>query len=159
MMNLGLVNVRSWKIGKLEEICDEMNKADLDFLAITQTNLRGNIDDRFKEYKMLCKGREYFTKQGGGVGLIYKESKGYVIEQIELDTTIKEGEDIVGYRCQGQIGEKGEVGETFILFVCYMTVEGPNSDENSKKYEILQNCINKYADEKILVMGDFNGHK
>ena len=79
------------KLGKLKEICNEINIADLYFLAIIQTNLRGNIDERFKEYSMLCKRREYFTKQGGGVGLIYKESKEYIIEQIELVQLLKRG--------------------------------------------------------------------
>ena len=45
-----------------------------------------------------------------------------------------------------------------MIFVCYITVDGPNSEVNSKKYKILKNCINEYANEKILIMGDFNGH-
>ena len=43
IMNLLFVNVRNRKIGKLEKICNEMEKADLDVLAITQDKSCVNI--------------------------------------------------------------------------------------------------------------------
>ena len=70
-INLVLINVRSWKAEKLEEVCKEMEEVKLDCLAITHTNLRGNVDERFKEFRMFGKGRDHFTKQGGGVGPLY----------------------------------------------------------------------------------------
>ena len=54
-------------MGKLGEISKEMEKSGIDLLAVTQTNLRGNINEVFNEYRMLGKGRDKFSRQGGGV--------------------------------------------------------------------------------------------
>ena len=52
----------------MEEICKEMEKCNLNLLAVTQTTLRGSINEYYKDYRMVGKGREKFCKQGGGVG-------------------------------------------------------------------------------------------
>ena len=59
-VNIGLVNVRSWRAGILEEICKENENCNLNLLAVTQTTLWGNIDEYYKDYRMVGKGREIF---------------------------------------------------------------------------------------------------
>ena len=103
-----MVNVRSWK---LEEICREMKSTEIELLAIMQTTLRGEIQEVFQDYRMIGKSRENFSRQGGGVGIIYKHSKGLSIEQLDIN---KEELDVV-------------------LIVCYMTMTVPNTIENNIK--------------------------
>ena len=50
-----------------------------------------------------------------------------------------------------------KVGDLLII-VCYMTVEGPNEEENNKKYQVLQGILDKYEKEKIFIMKVRNWH-
>ena len=134
----------------------EMKSSDIDILAITQTTLRGEVQENFQEYSMIGKGREKFARQGGGVGIIYKHSKGRSIEQIDINKEEIEGEDIAVFKSHGLKG-KGKEGD-FILIVCYMTVEGPNAIENNAKYKILQDLVRNFQSERVIVVGDMNGH-
>ena len=132
----------------------EMKSLDIDILAITQTTLRGEVQENFQEYSMIGKGREKFARQGGGVGIIYKHSKGRSIEQIDINKEEIEGEDIAVFKSHGLKGKEGD----FILIVCYMTVEGPNAIENNAKYKILQDLVRNFQSERVIVVGDMNGH-
>ena len=119
-----------------------MESTEIDILAITQTTLRGEIQEVFQDYRMIGKGRENFTRQGGGVGIIYKQSKGLCFEQLDINKEELEGEDIAVFKSQGMKG-KGKNGN-FVLIVCYMTVEGPNAIENNVKYKILQDLVKRF---------------
>ena len=132
----------------------EMKCSDIDILTITQTTLRGELQETFQEYSMIGKGREKFARQGGGVGIIYKHIKGRSIEQIDINKEEIEGEDIAVFKSHGLKGKEGD----FILIVCYMTVEGPNATENNAKYKILQDLVRYFQSERVIVVGDMNGH-
>ena len=136
----------------------EMEKTGINLLAITQTTLRGDINENFNDYRMLGKGRKNFSKLGGGVGLIFKEGQGITIEEIDINSNSIEGEDIAAYRCQGIKGNAKEKIGDFILIVCYMTVEGPNVNQNSVKYQVIENFIRNLGNKKIIIVGDMNGH-
>ena len=47
-----------------------------------------------------------------------------------------------------------------IIITCYMTVEGNNEGhrENTSKYQYLNEICTQYRCEKILIIGDMNGH-
>ena len=62
---MGLVNVRSWKSGKLGDVCEEMKRCNLDVLAVTQTTLRGDVSEGYKGYSFIGKGRKNMTRMGG----------------------------------------------------------------------------------------------
>ena len=68
-LSVGLVNVRSWKGGKLSDVCEEMKRSRTDVLAVTQTTLRGDVSEEYEGYKFLGKGRKNMTKLGGGLVL------------------------------------------------------------------------------------------
>ena len=157
-LNLGLVNIRDMKPGKFESICQEMEANMLDILMLTQTTLRGDINNVHKNYRFLGKGRVMNGRQGGGVGIIVDESKGILVEELDLGTGDVEGEDIVAYKFQGIKGIKKGANGDFVLIVCYMTVEGPNWKENCNKYKILETVSNKFKNERVIIAGDMNGH-
>ena len=49
--------------------------------------------------------------------------------------------------------------EYLYVCVCYMTVEGAGAQvENRSKYDILKRFVSQHENEKILVVGDMNGH-
>ena len=39
-----------------------------------------------------------------------------------------------------------------------MSVEGSEARENKEKYKLLGMLAEKYSNERVLIMGDFNGH-
>ena len=38
-----------------------------------------------------------------------------------------------------------------------MTVEGPKWKENCTNYKILENVLNKFKEERVIIAGDMNG--
>ena len=66
--------MRSWKKGRFEVICNEMKENNLEILALTQTNLRGDVVKHHQGYKLIGKGRDKYPRQGGGIGVIFKEN-------------------------------------------------------------------------------------
>ena len=150
------MNVRSWNTGKFEDVCDEMKKNDLDFLAIVQTNMREEITKENDEFKIICKGRSKFQRQGGGLGIIIRKSCGINIEEINSISKDDVGEDIIAYNCE--YTDTSKKNNSFILLICYMTVQGPNAEENKKKYIIVKEIVQKFREKKVIVMGDMNAH-
>ena len=75
-VNVGLINVRSWKEGKVNDIVKEMSSVDLHNLAVTQTTLRDEVSQNLDGYRFLGKGRVNMNRMGGGVGVIVNEGKG-----------------------------------------------------------------------------------
>ena len=133
-----------------------MKSSEIEILALTQTTLRGEIQENFQEYSMIGKGREKLTRQGGGIGIIYNHSKGLSLEQLDINKEEIEGEDIAVFKSHGLRGKGKE--RDLIIIVCYMTVEGPNAIENNAKYRILQDLVRHFQSERIIVLGDMNGH-
>ena len=67
-MNMGLLNVRSWKKGKFEDMCTEMMETKLDVMAVTQTTLRGDVVENYRACDFVGKGRNKMERLGGGGG-------------------------------------------------------------------------------------------
>ena len=61
------MNVRSWKQSKLADITNEMKESGLGIMAVTQTTLRGPVEEVSGAYKFIGKGRNHFRKSGGGI--------------------------------------------------------------------------------------------
>ena len=52
-------------------------------------------------------------------------------------------------------GGKGEEKfQNLILIVCYMTVEGPSTSQNSVAYQAIENLIRNSGNQKILIVCD-----
>ena len=60
-MKVGLLNVRSWNMGKLGEISKGNGKVRNIFTS-NRGNFRGNINEVSNEYRMLRNGREKFSR-------------------------------------------------------------------------------------------------
>ena len=150
-MNIGLINVRSWKKGKFQDVTSEMGRNGLDILTVTQTNLRGKVTTNDGDYTFLGKGRENMSRAGGGVGIIYNNQRGFSIDEVEYG-----GEDDIAIYRVNALDNRDSI--QCIIVVCYMTVEGPNIGENVAKYRILQDIADRFASEKVILVGDMNGH-
>ena len=48
-----------WNVGKHHDIANEMEENNLDVMAVTQTNLRGNIDEISGNFRFIGKGWEH----------------------------------------------------------------------------------------------------
>ena len=134
-----------------------MESPRLDILTLTKTTLRDEINQNFGKFK-ISKSREKFSRLGGGIGIIYDETKVFLIEEMELNTNKVEGEDIAAYRCQGTKEYSKSKNRDFIIIVAYMSVEGLKSEENHEKYRIILDFIDGYKRENIILAGDMNGH-
>ena len=71
---IGMVNIRNWNPGKLQDICKEMNANDLEALAVIQTNIRGSVKEDHEGFLFLGSGREKFARRGGVWGLLLIEN-------------------------------------------------------------------------------------
>ena len=148
--------MRSWTIGKFEDICREMKDWEIDVLSVVQTNLREDFKKETSEFMMIGKGRSKFEKQGGGLGIIVRKSSNIKTEEYVLEDKEKEAEDIICINIE--YNRKKQV-ENILLIVVYMTVQGRLANiENKVKYSILNRIINNNKDKKIMVLGDMNGH-
>ena len=154
-LRVGLLNVRSWKCGKLGDICEAMINTNMDVLAVTQTTLRGEVMESHQGFKFLGKGRRDKVRMGGGVGVIVNEDKGLSVEQWDFECEGNEGEDIGVFKVQNP---QGKPNEELFLIVCYMTVEGLDVNENTRKYEILSDLVSEMRNSHVAIVGDMNGH-
>ena len=104
----GLINVRSWGVGKLGEISMQMDENGMDFLAVTQTTLRDEVEQEWGNYRFKGVGRRRMRNAGGGIGIIYNEEKGVRLEVVEFSSEIEEKEDIGVFRLSKETNRRGE---------------------------------------------------
>jgi hypothetical protein len=150
------VNIRGWGVGKMDDICAEMENWDMDIMGLVETQLRERVKDDHDKYRMIGKGRSIQTRKGGGVAVLVRKDREIEVEEFEVG---EDGvsEDIIGVRVE--FSRRGKRKEKLFIFVCYMTTEGGNArNENNGKYNILKREIEKISEERVIVMGDMNGH-
>ena len=152
---MGCVNVRGWNVEKMEDLSREMNDWMIDVVGLTETQLRERVELNSREYRMIGKGRSKQQKKGGGVGVLVRMEAGIDVEEIEVGDC-EMSEDVMAVRLEYRAhGQK----ERLIVIVCYMTVNGTGAKaENEKKYGVIQRLVEKFKDERLIVMGDMNGH-
>ena len=59
-------------MGKLGEVSMQMEENGMDFLAVTQTTLRDEVEQEWEDYRFKGIGRRKMRKAGGGIGIIYR---------------------------------------------------------------------------------------
>ena len=65
-------------------------------------------------------------------------------------------EDILAMRVEYKLGKK-QMSQIMVVF--YMTTAGPDADhDNRRKYEIVNEVMRENEHERILIVGDMNGH-
>ena len=156
---MGCLNINGINNGKLEDLENECTEWKIDMIGLTETHMRDTLDIMNKEskYKFISKGRRKQCRKGGGVAVMFKKDAQFDVEVIDVGDC-EMSEDILVVRVEMLGGESGRREELFVC-VCYMTVEGQNAQfENKKKYDILQKFVSEHGTERIIVMGDMNGH-
>ena len=97
------------------------------------------------------KMRDKEDKKGGGISLIYNKENNVVVNQIETNNS-----DILAIN----IENKNNKNMKLIIITIYMSVL--NKQEDKKRNQNIQNetekILIKYSENKILLIGDFNGH-
>ena len=156
-MKLGYMNVDGLNVGKIEDIMNECYDWSLDVVCLTETHLRENleIDENVHKYRVIGKGRSKQRKKGGGLAVMVRKECNIVCEILDVGESDM-SEDIMIVKLDSvRQGRK----ECLYLCVCYMTIESTGGiRENRSKYEILKNFVSLHEDEKIVVVGDMNGH-
>ena len=82
------------------------------------------------------------------------------IEEINLGSSEPVSEDIGLFR-MNYSGTRCHAQNSWVecwLIIVYMSVEGSEARENKEKYKLLGMLAEKYSNERVLIMGDFNGH-
>ena len=154
-LRMGCLNVRGWGISKFEDVSNELNKWNVEIMGLTETHLRDDVRMEGEEYVMIGKGRQK-QETRGGVALLHRKSKGLRVEQINVGNSAA-SEDILAARieCESLNGKP----VSMITVVVYMTVESERARrENRDKYEILRKIVREHNREKVIIMGDMNGH-
>ena len=138
----------------------QMDENGMDFLAVTQTTLRDEVEQEWGEYRLKGLGRRRMRKAGGGVGIIYNEKKGVRVDVVEIINEMEEKEDIGVFRISKEIENRNglEMSKEITVMVCYMGIEGHDQEENNNKYTILGDLVQIFQEESIMIMGDMNAH-
>ena len=145
-------------VGKIEDIMSECKEWGLDVLCMTETQMRESleIDDIEHPYQFIGKGRSKQTRKGGGVAVMWKKGVKIECESIDIGNC-EMSEDLLAVRLEFE--GKNHKRETIYVCVCYMTVESEiGRVENRRKYALLQKFVEDYRNQKVLIMGDMNGH-
>ena len=135
------------------------NGRKLDVVCLTETHLREAVDLNEEEYayRMVFKGRSKQHKKDGRNAVFWQVSLGSLISWEELSVgDCDMSDDIMAVKL-----EYGDVSkwEHLHVCVCYMTLEGQVAQgENKHKSNVVKNFVNPYGSEKVLVVGDMNGH-
>ena len=147
-------------MGKLGEISMQMEENGMDFLAVTQTTMREEIEQEWGDYRFKGIGRKRMKNAGGGIGIIYNEKKGVRMEVVEFSSEMEEKEDIGVFKISKEIENRDgrKMTSEIVLMVCYMGVEGHDQEENNNKYTILGDLVQNFQEESIMIMGDMNAH-
>ena len=146
-------------MGKMEDIMVECSEWGLDIVCLTETQMRERLEINGVEcgYKVLSKGRSKQLKKGGGVAIMVKQDSDVICEVLNIGECSM-SEDIIAVKLEYGDESGGQNGNVYIC-LCYMTVEGHGAaDENRRKYDVVQQFVNKYKDEQVIVLGDMNGH-
>ena len=146
-------------VGKLEDLEKECSEWKVDMIGLTETHMRDEWDimNEESQYKWLGKGRRKQCRKGGGVAVMFKKDTQFDVEVVDVGDC-EMSEDILVVRVEMLGGQRGKREEVFVC-VCYMTVEGQNAPvENKRKYDILQKFVSENETERIIIMGDMNGH-
>ena len=59
-----MINARNWGVGKVGELGMQMEENGMDFLAVTQTNMREGIEVEWGNFKFKGLGRREIKKGG-----------------------------------------------------------------------------------------------
>ena len=156
-MKIGCLNVNGINVGKLEDLMTECEEWKLDVLCMTETHLREVMDvgNENHTYSVLGKGRSKQNKKGGGIAVLVRKDSNIGCEELNIGEC-EMSEDLMAIKLEYN-GEKER--ESLYVCVCYMTVEGQEGKvENKKKYEILKQFVREHKNERVLVVGDMNGH-
>ena len=146
-------------VGKLEDIMNECSEWGLDIVCLTETQMREmiEINEKGQEYRVINKGRSKQTCKGGGVAVMMKNNTDISCEVMNVGNC-NMSEDILVVKLEYKASMCDKKASLYVC-LCYMTVEGAEGAvENKKKYDIVQGFVDEHKEEKVLVMGDMNGH-
>ena len=143
ILSIYLINIRGINKHKIAELMDVV-KSDTCVLCITESHEKYQKVDLPDGYDKLVRRREDGDKKGGGLMMIHGKLN---IKAIEYNT-----------RCSDLLHCKLNCGELqFELILIYMDVADQNRNDIIRA-EILEILQNIEEDEKIMILGDFNGH-
>ncbi|KAI5705448.1 hypothetical protein M8J75_015140 [Diaphorina citri] len=141
---MGTWNVRTMlKAGKLEEVKEQMKKANLNILGVCETRWAGNGDFTSEEFRIIHSGNE--TRGRSGVALILKgEWKDSVLNTYHLSDRIL------------MIKLEAIPNNIYIIQV-YFPTSSSTEEEIDSIYEQIEDLL-QLTDEKsnVFIMGDFN---
>ena len=145
-------------MGKLDDLMHECNEWKLDVMCLTETQMRESVEisDDSYAYNFMGKGCSKQVRKGGGVAIMWKKDVDIESERLDIGSCAM-SEDVLAVKLEFNCGNCKK--EVLYLCVCYMTVEGDKGKlENPKKYELLQKFMLDHQNEKIMILGDMNGH-
>ena len=146
-------------VGRMEDLVNECCEWKMDMVGLTETHMRDilEITEGESKYKFLGKGRRLQSRKGGGVACMFRKDAEFEVEVMNVGDCDM-SEDILAVRVEFS-GKLDGRKERLYVCICYMTVEGQNAPiENRRKYEIVQKFVEEHRKEKIIIMGDMNGH-
>ena len=139
----------------MDDLSRELSEWNVDVLGVTETQLRERVELKSDSYCMIGKGRSKQQRKGGGVGVLVRVDADVDVEELNVGEC-EMSEDVMAVRLEYTAGRERE---SVTVIVCYMTVEGVEARmENERKYRIIERLVQEHKNERVIVMGDMNGH-
>ena len=121
----------------------EMNTEDKSMFLLTETHKRDGSIREGSDKEIIHKTRRKESKKGGGIMAIWNKNE-WKVQELK-----SKNEDIL-------IIEVNKGKEKHIIATIYLSVN--DTDKNKKLTNEIKEITEKYKDEKLIVMGDFNAH-
>ena len=145
-INITYLNVQGLNHNKFIELSNLINKNK--FIFITETHM--NYDNLKPNDDIICinKMRKENDKKGGGISMLYKKDCNMVISEIEVNNP-----DILCVKIATKITQ-------MIIITVYVSVLNKQEDKirNMKIQKEMEKLLMDFNEDKILIIGDFNGH-
>ena len=126
------------------EIEEKIMEKENSIFCVVETHQKRNNIHINDNINFLSKMRETKDKKGGGIALIWNKNDAPKVEEI-----VSSHSDI--------LVSKINIGDcSFYIIVVYMSTNDDN--RNCILYKELGKFTEKFLNEKILILGDFNGH-
>ena len=146
-ITLGMINIQGLTNQKLFEIETLMQK-EIDIFLITETQLREDKIIVSKGLRKIDEMRKGNDKKGGGLMVIYKDSK-----RINIEKEDSKHVDLLLFN--------GIINNKIIKFLLVYFPTGNKNEDNERRKTIRKQCekiIGESRNNAFIVLGDFNGH-
>lgn len=137
--------MRAMTKSKLTQLLNETEESQNYLICMNETHEKYSSVEIPKNYHTIAKRRDLTDKKGGGLMIL----KQFIDKMSEMEEIEVKNPDILGIKIHSK-------GIKFVLILIYMDVK--DQKRNDKIRKDIGDVIQKFENNKMIILGDFNGH-